>query len=66
MPKYRFKFKKKTIHLIIPHHDFENMFDISLKGIKQLPSKGVFTEDELKQIGNIPMGTLMNMFRLII
>jgi hypothetical protein len=35
-------------------------------GIRELKKLGYYTEDELKRIGNIPLGTAMNMFKQIV
>jgi hypothetical protein len=66
MPKYKFRFNKKPIHLIIPHKEGEILSLIALMGVTELKKSGYYTEDELYQIGNIPMGTLMSMFKQIV
>lgn len=65
MPKYKFRFNKKSVHLIIPHNEGEDHWNVSLKGVRLLKTMGIYTEDELRVIGNIPMGTVMNMFKEI-
>jgi hypothetical protein len=65
MPKYRFKFEKVTVHLIIPHTDDTNKIDVALMGIRELKKLGYYTDEQLRKIGNIPLGTAMNMFRQI-
>ncbi len=65
MPKYRFKFNKKTVHLIIPHEADLNPLDITIMGIRELRKCGYYNEDDMKAIGNIPLGTAMNIFRQI-
>jgi hypothetical protein len=65
MPKYRFKFEKVTVHFIIPHQPEETKFQISLMGLSELKKLGYYTDEQLYKIGNIPMGTLMNMFKEI-
>jgi hypothetical protein len=65
MPKYKFRFNKKSIHFIIPHKEDETQFQIALMGVTELKKSGYYTDNELYQIGNIPMGTMMNMFKQI-
>jgi hypothetical protein len=64
MPKYRFKFEKVTVHFIIPHDDTPKI-DIALMGIRELKKLGYYTDEQLRKIGNIPLGTVMNMFKYI-
>ena len=65
MLKYRFKFEKVTAHVIILHEVEETKFQIALMGFNELKKLGYYTDEQLYKIGNIPMGTLMNMFRQI-
>jgi hypothetical protein len=65
MSKYKFRFRKKSVHLTIPHNESEPHIDVSLKGVRMLKTMGIYTDDELRIIGNIPMGTVMNMFKEI-
>lgn len=64
MPKYKFRFNKKSVHLII-NHNSESMIDLALKGYNLIKTSGVYTDEELLRIGNIPMRALQSMFKEI-
>jgi len=66
MSKFRFRYNKKTAHIMIPDIHLGDKYEISHWAYHNfIKTSGYFTDEEIVKIGNIPIGTLMNMFKQI-